>query len=55
VGSVTTEKVGNLTQVRGLQPYIGTVKGTNTWLMQSRYGVEFLKLMSTFKSSPTVL
>ncbi len=55
VGPVTTEKVGNLTQVRGLQPYIGTVKGSDTWLMQSKYGVEFLKLMSTFKSSPTVL
>lgn len=55
IGPITTEKVGDLTQVRGLQPYIGTVKGVNTWLMQTKYGVEFLKLMATFKPTPIVL
>ena len=53
-GPVTSEKVGDLSQTRGLQPYIGTVKGFNTWLMQSIYGVEFLYLMKTFKASPSV-
>ena len=55
IGPVTSEKVGDLTQVRGLQPYIGTVKGVNTFLMQTKYGVEFLKLMATFKPTPIVL
>lgn len=55
IGPITSEKVGDLTQTRGLQPYIGTVKGFNTWLLHSKYGVEFLKLMKTFKPTPIVL
>ena len=55
VGNITTERVGGLTQVRGAQPYLGTVKGWKTYLMQTRYGVEFLYLMKTFKPTPLVL
>jgi hypothetical protein len=55
VGPITSEKVGELTQVRGMQPYIGPITGWKYWLMQSKYGSEFLYLMKTFKSSPTVL
>lgn len=54
VGPVTSERVGDLSQTRGLQPYIGTVKGRNTYLMQSRWGVEFMYLMKTFKATPAV-
>ena len=54
IGPITSERVGQVSQVRGLQPYIGTVKGENTWLMQSKWGVEFLYLMKTFKPTPTV-
>ncbi len=54
VGPVTSEKVGNLSQSRGLQPYIGTVPGSKTWLMSSKWGVEFLYLMKTFKPTPMV-
>lgn len=54
VGPVTSERVGDLSKTRGLQPYIGTVKGRNTYLMQSRWGVEFLYLMKTFKPTPAV-
>ncbi len=53
LGAVTTERVGKLTQTRGLQPYLGTVKGQNTYLMQTKYGAEFLFLMKSFKSSPS--
>jgi hypothetical protein len=55
VGPVTTERVGDLTQVRGLQPYIGTIKGNDTYLTQTKYGIEFLYLMKTFKPTPIVL
>ena len=55
IGAITSEKVGALTQTRGLQPYIGTIEGINTWLTQSKYGIEFLKLMKTFKPTPIVL
>lgn len=55
VGPVTSEKVGQLSQTRGLQPYIGTIAGFDTWLVQSPYGVEFLFLMKTFKPTPIVL
>ena len=55
IGPVTTEKVGDLTQVRGLQPYVGEVKGFKTWLLQSTYGTEFIYLMKTFKPTPIVL
>lgn len=55
VGPITTERVGDLTQVRGLQPYIGTVKGNDTFLMSTPYGVQFLYLFKTFKSTPIVL
>jgi hypothetical protein len=55
VGPVTTERVGDLTQVRGLQPYVGEVQGFKSWLLQSRYGTEFLYLMRTFKPTPIVL
>jgi len=55
VGPITTERVGDLTQVRGLQPYIGTIKGDDTYLTQTKYGVEFLYLMKTFKPTPIVL
>jgi hypothetical protein len=54
VGPVTSERVGDLTQTRGLQPYIGTVPGTKTWLLQSKWGTEFLYLMKTFKPTPIV-
>lgn len=53
IGPVTTERVGKLTQTRGVQPYIGTVKGSKTYLLQTKYGTEFLFLMSSFKSSPS--
>jgi len=55
LGPVTSEKVGELTQVRGMQPYIGPITGWKYWLMQTRYGAEFMYLMKTFKSSPTVM
>jgi hypothetical protein len=55
VGNITTERVGSLTQVRGLQPYIGTLEAWKSFLMQTRYGVEFLYLMNTFKPTPLVL
>jgi len=54
VGPVTSERVGELSRSRGLQPYIGTVKGKNTFLMQTKWGVEFLYLMKTFKPGPIV-
>ena len=54
VGAITTERVGKLTQTRGVQPYIGTMKSFKSYLMQSKYGVEFIFLMNTFKSSPSV-
>ena len=55
IGPVTTERVGDLSQVRGVQPYIGTVGGTKTYLLQTKYGTEFLYLMRSFKSTPQVL
>ncbi len=55
VGPITSEKVGQLSQTRGLQPYIGTIAGFDTWLVQSPYGVEYLFLMRTFKPTPIVL
>jgi len=54
VGAITSERVGKLTQTRGAQPYIGTVKGSNTYLLQTKWGTEFLFLMKSFKSSPSV-
>lgn len=55
IGPVTTERVGDLSQVRGVQPYIGTVEGRNTYLLQTKYGTEFYYMMKTFKSTPQVL
>lgn len=55
VGSITTEKVGDLTQVRGGQPYLGAVKGNLLHLLQTRYGTEYVHLMKTFKPAPLVL
>ena len=49
-GLVTTDKVGDLTQVRSL-PYMSDVSGFKMYLMQTKYGTEFLYLMKTFKSS----
>lgn len=54
IGPVTTERVGRLTQTRGALPYLGTVEGFKTYLLQTKYGAEFLFLMKTFKSSPSV-
>jgi hypothetical protein len=54
VGPITTERVGRLTQTRGSLPYLGTVEGFKTYLLQTKYGTEFLFLMGTFKSSPSV-
>jgi len=54
VGPITSERVGDLSRTRGLQPYIGTVAGRNTYLLQSRWGVEFLYLIKTFKATPLV-
>lgn len=54
-GNITTEKVGDLTQVRGNQPYLGDVDGWKLYLTQSKYGIEFLYLMKTFKPTPLVL
>lgn len=53
-GNITTERVGDLSQTRGLQPYIGTIEGHNTYFTQSRYGVEFLMLMRSFKNNPVL-
>jgi len=53
VGAVTTERVGKLTQTRGMQPYLGAVDGYKTYLMQTKYGTEFVFLMKSFKSSPS--
>jgi len=53
-GNITTERVGDLTQTRGLQPYIGTIEGYKTYFLQSRYGVEFLMLMKSFKNNPVL-
>jgi len=55
VGAVTTERVGRLTQTRGMQPYLGVVPGSKTWLMQTKYGSEFYYMMKTFKPTPIVL
>lgn len=55
VGNITTERVGDLTQVRGAQPYFGDVQGWKLWLSQTQYGSEFLYLMKTFKPTPIVL
>ena len=55
VGAITTERVGDLSQVRGSQPYLGTIKGSNLYLTQTKYGVEFMYLMKTFKPTPLVL
>lgn len=54
VGTVTSERVSEVSRSRGNQPYIGTVKGSNTFLLQSKWGVEFLYLMKTFKPAPIV-
>ena len=54
IGPITTERVGKLTQTRGVQPYIGTVDGSKTYLLQTKYGTEFLFLMKSFKPSPSV-
>jgi len=54
-GNITTEKVGDLTQVRGLQPYLGQIPGSKTYFLQSKYGVEFIALMKTYKNNPIVL
>lgn len=54
-GNITTERVGDLTQTRGLQPYIGTVEGWKTYFMQSRYGVEFIMLLKSFKNNPVTI
>ena len=54
-GNVTTERVGDLTQTKGLLPYLGAIDGWKTYFMQSRYGVEFVALMKTFKNNPIVL
>lgn len=53
VGAITTERVGRLTQTRGSQPYIGTIEAFKAYLLQTRYGSQFLFLMGTFKSSPS--
>jgi hypothetical protein len=53
VGAITTERVGKLTQTRGMQPYLGAVDGSKTYLMQTKYGAEFVFLMKSFKSSPS--
>jgi len=55
VGAITTERVGRLTQTRGMQPYLGAIPGSKTWLMQTKYGTEFYYLMKTFKPTPIVL
>jgi len=55
VGAITTEKVGDLSQVRGAQPYLGQVDGSKAWLLQTKYGTEFVYLMKTFKPTPLVL
>ena len=49
-GLLTTDKVGDITKVRGL-PYLGNVDGAKMYLLQTKYGTEFLYLMKTFKSS----
>ena len=54
VGAITTERVGKLTQTRGTQPYIGTLASFKTYLLQTKYGTEFLFLMGSFKSSPSI-
>ena len=54
-GNVTTERVGDLTQVRGLQPYLGQISGHKSYFLQSKYGLEFLALMRTFRNNPIVL
>ena len=53
IGPITTERVGKLTQTRGVQPYIGTVSGFKTYLLQTKYSTEFMYLMKSFKSSPS--
>ena len=49
-GLATTTKVGDITEVRSL-PYLADVQGTNMYLLRSVYGVEYLYLMQSFKSS----
>lgn len=49
-GLATTTKVGDVSEVRSL-PYLADVKGSNMYLLRSVYGMEFLYVMKSFKSS----
>ncbi len=49
-GLLTTDKVGEISKVRTL-PYLGDVDGFKMYLMQTRWGTEFLYMMQTFKTS----
>ncbi len=51
-GNITTERVGDINQTRGLQPYVGTIEGYKNYFLLSRYGVEFLMLMKSFRNNP---
>ena len=53
-GSVTSESVGNVSKGYSGSPVSGSVQGWKAWLALSRWGIEFLYLMRTFKSPPLV-
>ena len=53
-GAVTSESVGDVSIGYGGTPSMGTVKGSKSWLLLSKWGSQFLYLMATFKSTPLV-
>jgi len=54
-GSITSESVGDISiSYGGGLPSMGNVQGWKSWLMQTRYGQEFVYLMKTFKGLPIV-
>lgn len=54
VGSVTSEKVGDIMVTYSGVPTSGGVQGWKSWLTQSIWGTQFLFLWKTFKSSALV-
>jgi hypothetical protein len=54
VGSISSESVGDVSVSYGNTPAIGDVPGWKSWLMQTKWGSQFVYMMNTFKPSPMV-
>jgi hypothetical protein len=54
VGSVTQRSVGDLSKSFSGPPPMTSIAGMKAWLMQTTWGIQFIGLMGTFKSSPLV-